>query len=67
MHRHHRQPLFRPGPGAAMLLALASCLTGCQMRGDVRPLSSDIVPPPVLVDVPSECRDASGRIVAARC
>ena len=59
-------PRHRYTPIAALLL-LASALTGCQMRGDVRPLSSDIVPPPVMVDVPVQCRDEKGRIVGARC
>lgn len=52
---------------AILMLVLASALGGCQMRGDVRPLSSDIVPPPVMVEVPPQCRDEKGRIAGACC
>ena len=49
----------RDGRSLLALLALAtaaSLLAGCQWRGDVRPLSSEGVPPPRIVDVPRPCQ-----------
>ena len=46
---------------AGTWLAIALVLGGCQMRGDFRPLSSEGVPPPRLVDVPRPCTDAEAR------
>ena len=47
----NRHPIF-------LLVVLAA---GCQMRGDVRPLSSEVPPPPVFVDAPQACSAARSR------
>ena len=36
-------------------------LAGCQMRGDLRPLSSEVPPPPNLVEAPARCTAARAR------
>ncbi|CAN5782273.1 hypothetical protein BH11PSE13_BH11PSE13_06310 [soil metagenome] len=46
------------------LLSLSICAlvsTACQFRGDVRPLSSDIVAPPRFVESTPACRAAGAR------
>lgn len=55
---------------AAALLAIVLTAGGCQMRGDFRPLSSEGVPPPRLVDVPRPCTAAEAareRTADTRC
>lgn len=55
---------------AAAWVAIALVLGGCQTRGDFRPLSSEGVPPPQLVDVPRPCTaaEAAGdRTAGTRC
>ncbi len=45
---------------------LAVALGGCQMRGDVRPLSSEAPPPPVFVDVDTGCHAPGARYAVGR-
>jgi hypothetical protein len=49
----------------ALLLGVAS-LAGCQMRGDVRPLSSELPPPPAFGAAPQECRASEARYALGR-
>ena len=56
-----RRPL---GP-AACALGLAA-LAGCQMRGDVRPLSSELPPPPVFAAPPEGCQPGGARFALGR-
>ncbi len=61
---------FFKGGCAAALLAVVLAATGCQTRGDFRPLSSEGVPPPRLVDVPRPCTAAEAarpRTADMRC
>ncbi|MDB5828906.1 MAG: hypothetical protein JWQ73_3126 [Variovorax sp.] len=51
------------------LLALSLCAlasTGCQFRGDVRPLSSDIAAPPRFVEATPACRAAGARFALGK-
>jgi hypothetical protein len=58
----------RPLPDCiALALVLAALpLPGCQMRGDVRPASSDIEPPPAFAQTPETCRAAEARFAMGR-
>ena len=61
---------FSTGRRAAAALAVILALGGCQTRGDFRPLSSEGVPPPRLVDVPRPCTAAEAarpRTADTRC
>ncbi|MEJ8854660.1 I78 family peptidase inhibitor [Variovorax robiniae] len=50
----------------AILLGTAG-LTGCQMRGDVRPLSSELAPPPRFAEgMPEECRSTEARFALGK-
>ncbi|VTU36877.1 hypothetical protein H6CHR_04817 [Variovorax sp. PBL-H6] len=40
---------------ALLLLVLVLMLEGCQFRGEPRPLSSEVPPPPAFVDAPARC------------
>jgi len=43
------------------LLLIVALAAGCQMRGEVRPLSSEMPPPPVFVAAPESCSAARSR------
>jgi len=43
------------------IFLLAVLAAGCQMRGDVRPLSSEVPRPPAFVDAPEACSAARVR------
>lgn len=50
-------------------LSLSTCalaLAACQFRGDVRPLSSDIVAPPRFAESIPACRAAGGRFALGK-
>ena len=49
-----------------MILLAVGALAGCQMRGDVRPLSSEAPPPPAFVDAPPRCTAARSRFALGR-
>jgi hypothetical protein len=66
MNAVKRQDFFR----AAAWVAIAFVLAGCQTRGEFRPLSSEGVPPPQLVEVPRPCTAAEAareRTAGTRC
>jgi hypothetical protein len=68
MHATHKD--FIKGARVAALLAVMLAAAGCQTRGDFRPLSSEGVPPPRLVDVPRPCTAAEAarpRTADTRC
>ncbi len=48
-------------PATPLLLAIGFALTGCQMRGDVRPFSSEVPPPPQFVPAAERCNAADAR------
>ncbi|MEJ8846795.1 I78 family peptidase inhibitor [Variovorax rhizosphaerae] len=49
------------------LLLGAAGLAGCQMRGDVRPLSSELAPPPRFAEsMPEECRSTEARFALGK-
>ena len=49
------------------LLIASAGLAGCQMRGNVRPLSSELPPPPVFATTTQpECRAADARFALGR-
>lgn len=52
-------------PLVAGVLA-AALAAGCQMRGDVRPLSSEAPPPPVFNPPPHTCQAAGARFALGR-
>ncbi len=54
-----RSPLF----AGVLAAALAA---GCQVRGDVRPLSSEAPPPPVFAPPPESCQAAGARFALGR-
>jgi hypothetical protein len=49
---------------AGMLAAVLAA--GCQMRGEVRPLSSEAPPPPVFAPPPGACQAAGARFALGR-
>ncbi|RYZ03732.1 MAG: hypothetical protein EOO24_13535 [Comamonadaceae bacterium] len=61
---------YRVSPRALAVAAIVMALGGCQTRGNFRPLSSEGVPPPQLVDVPRPCtaaETARDRVAGKRC
>jgi hypothetical protein len=46
---------------AAVLLSMGFALAGCQTRGDVRPFSSEVPPPPQFVAVSEKCNANDAR------
>lgn len=44
----------------------AVCIAGCQTRGPVHPLTSEIEPPPRLAEPPSSCRAAEAAFALGR-
>ena len=44
----------------------AGLAAGCQMRGDVRPLSSEAPPPPVFTPPPQVCQSTGARFALGR-
>lgn len=61
----HPPSACRRAPLFACLLA-AGLAAGCQMRGDVRPLSSEAPPPPVFAPPPDNCQAAGARFALGR-
>lgn len=55
-----RRPLW------PVCLWAAGLAAGCQMRGDVRPLSSEAPPPPAFVPAPGACQAAAARFALGR-
>ncbi|MGR4872016.1 hypothetical protein ACIPRI_24470 [Variovorax sp. LARHSF232] len=58
MHKKKR------APATALRLAMAGlalALTGCQMRSDVRPFSSEVPPPPQFASAAERCNAADAR------
>ena len=50
----------------ALLLLSLVLLSGCQFRGESRPLSSEALPPPAFVDAPARCTAARARFALGR-
>ncbi|VTU40542.1 hypothetical protein H4CHR_05263 [Variovorax sp. PBS-H4] len=49
-----------------LLLLWFVLLSGCQFRGESRPLSAEVPPPPTLVDAPAHCIAARARFGLGR-
>ena len=67
---HATKKNFSNGRRAVAALAVILAVAGCQTRGEFRPLSSEGVPPPRLVDVPRPCTAAEAarpRTADSRC
>lgn len=53
-------------PALLACLLGAGLVAGCQMRGDVRPLSSEAPPPPVFAPPPESCQAGGARFALGR-
>ncbi|RZL91989.1 MAG: hypothetical protein EOP82_11475 [Variovorax sp.] len=49
-----------------MVVGWVGLLAGCQMRGDLRPLSSEAPPPPAFVEAPANCIASRARFALGR-
>ena len=61
-----RQAMTFPAPSLIACVLAAGLAAGCQMRGDVRPLSSEAPPPPVFAPPPESCQAAAVRFALGR-
>ena len=59
-------PIRRPLARLSACVLAAAALGACQMRGDFRPLSSELPPPPAIAQVSGECQASGARFALGR-